>query len=381
MPPTVDAAGQSDWLVQTYTDTYPAGRASGHCTFTPEQLGAAIGGMEFWLATGTAPGPEMFPEAVGFVPDFQPDPWPQPPPVDLQILAINDFHGNIATTSSAFGGVGRADYLSANMATAEADAENSIIVSAGDLIGASPLISALFHDEPTIEAMNLIGLDINGVGNHEFDEGGDELLRMQNGGCHPVDGDLDGDGFAGRRLRVPGRQRHGGRHRRHHLRPVHRQGVRGRQGGVHRHDPRRHAFDRHPGRCGGTHLQRRGRNRQCPHSELQAQGIEAIVVLMHEGGVASEGGGDGDGCGTLSGQSLRHRHRLDDAVDLVIGGHTNERFVCWTSTARPSPWRTGRAGCSPTSTYPLDPRHRGHDRRSRSTTRRTSRTASRPMRP
>ncbi len=70
------------------------------------------------------------------------------------------------------------------------------MVSAGDLIGASPLISALFHDEPTIEAMNLIGLDIAGVGNHEFDEGSAELLRMQNGGSHP-DGDLDGDGFDG----------------------------------------------------------------------------------------------------------------------------------------------------------------------------------------
>ena len=101
--------------------------------------------------------------------------------IDLQILSINDFHGNIATTSSAFGGVGRADFLAANMRAAEAEVDNSIIVSAGDLIGASPLISALFHDEPTIEAMNLIGLDINGVGNHEFDEGSLELLRMQNG--------------------------------------------------------------------------------------------------------------------------------------------------------------------------------------------------------
>ena len=117
--------------------------------------------------------------------------------VELQILAINDFHGNIATTSGAFGGVGRADFLAANMRAAEAEADNSIIVSAGDLIGASPLISALFHDEPTIEAMNLIGLDINGVGNHEFDEGAAELLRMQNGGSHPVDGNLDGDPFLG----------------------------------------------------------------------------------------------------------------------------------------------------------------------------------------
>ena len=118
--------------------------------------------------------------------------------VNLQILAINDFHGNIATSSGSFGGTGRADFLSANLQTAEEGAVgNSIFVSAGDLIGASPLISALFHDEPTIEAMNLMGREINAVGHHEFDEGPAELLRMQNGGSHPVDGDLDGDPFLG----------------------------------------------------------------------------------------------------------------------------------------------------------------------------------------
>ncbi len=120
-----------------------------------------------------------------------------PAVVELRIVAINDFHGYVATTSDSFGGVGRADYRAANIAAARADAENSVFVSAGDLIGASPLISALFHVEPTIEAMNLIGLEFNGVGNHEFDEGPDELLRMQRGGPHPLDGDLDSGPFEG----------------------------------------------------------------------------------------------------------------------------------------------------------------------------------------
>ena len=83
------------------------------------------------------------------------------------------------------------------MRALEATNPNTLFVSAGDMIGATPLVSALFHDEPTIEAFNLMGLDFNGVGNHEFDEGVDELLRMQNGGCHPVDGCQDGDPFAG----------------------------------------------------------------------------------------------------------------------------------------------------------------------------------------
>ncbi|HKZ20656.1 MAG TPA: bifunctional metallophosphatase/5'-nucleotidase, partial [Acidimicrobiia bacterium] len=123
-----------------------------------------------------------------------------PPPVELQILAINDFHGAIAPVPDQLWlgqPVGRADFFASHIREAEEGVKNSIVVSAGDLIGASPLISALFHDEPTIEAMNLIGLDINGVGNHEFDEGAAELLRMQEGGCHPIDGCLDGDGFAG----------------------------------------------------------------------------------------------------------------------------------------------------------------------------------------
>ena len=102
----------------------------------------------------------------------------EPQEVQLRDLAINDFHGNIAASSDAFGGAGRADYLAANIAAARAGAENSVFVSAGDLIGASPLISALFHDEPTILAMNLMGLDFNGVGNHEFDEGPAELSRQ-----------------------------------------------------------------------------------------------------------------------------------------------------------------------------------------------------------
>ena len=117
--------------------------------------------------------------------------------IPLRILAINDFHGHIATSSDSFGGVGRADFLAANINAARAEVENSVFVSAGDLIGGSPLISALFYDEPTIEAMNLMGLDFNGVGNHEFDEGLAELRRMQRGGPHPVEGDLDGDPFGG----------------------------------------------------------------------------------------------------------------------------------------------------------------------------------------
>ena len=125
------------------------------------------------------------------------------PPVEVQILGLNDFHGNLEPPGGSSGRIegidaGGAAYLASHVAALEAtNPRNTVVVSAGDLVGARPLLSALFHDEPTVEAMNEIGLDINAVGNHEFDEGTDELIRLQEGGCHPTDGCLDGDDFAG----------------------------------------------------------------------------------------------------------------------------------------------------------------------------------------
>ena len=249
--------------------------------------------------------------------------------VDLQILAINDFHGNIATSSGSFGGTGRADFLSANIAAAEAGADNSIFVSAGDLIGASPLISALFHDEPTIEAMNLMGLDINGVGNHEFDEGAAELLRLQNGGSHPVDGDLDGDPFLGADFEFlaanvvvddTGET----------IFPAYTvknyQGVKVAFIGM--------TLEGTPsivtpsGVAGLTfHDEAEAVNALVP--ELQQNNIESIVVLLHEGGFSP--GGQNDCNGGLFGPIAEIVPQLDDAVDLVIAGHTNFEFSFATS--------------------------------------------------
>src|SRR5688500_2248998 len=125
---------------------------------------------------------------------------------EIQILGLNDFHGAILPPAGSAGRLGPSgtpefggvEFLATHVRALRAtNPDNTLFVSAGDLIGATPLISALFHDEPTIEAFNLMGLDYNGVGNHEFDEGVDELLRMQRGGCHPVDGCQDGDPFEG----------------------------------------------------------------------------------------------------------------------------------------------------------------------------------------
>jgi 5'-nucleotidase len=124
----------------------------------------------------------------------------KPAPVTVQILALNDFHGaldpaltkpntNDNTTWYYRGG---AEYLANFVNTATGTNPNTVLVSAGDMIGATPLLSALFHDEPTVMAFNLMGFDFNVTGNHEYDEGWQELLRMQNGGCHPTDGCFPG---------------------------------------------------------------------------------------------------------------------------------------------------------------------------------------------
>lgn len=109
------------------------------------------------------------------------------------------FSSGRVTTATGTVDAGGVEYLATHVANLRA--ENKRTVLAGDMIGATPLLSALLHDEPSVEAFNRMKLDFNAVGNHEFDEGTQELLRMQQGDCHPVDGCLDGDGFTGARFR------------------------------------------------------------------------------------------------------------------------------------------------------------------------------------
>ena len=142
---------------------------------------------------------------------------PPPPaatgPVKVRVLAINDFHGNLRPASSGLRiadpanpgktmnvAAGGAEHLATAVAELRKGHPNHVFVAAGDLIGATPLLSALFRDEPTIESLNLMGLEISAVGNHEFDKGADELLRLQRGGCHPGDGCKGPQPFKGARF-------------------------------------------------------------------------------------------------------------------------------------------------------------------------------------
>ena len=272
---------------------------------------------------------------------------------EIQILGLNDFHGNLEPPTGSGGRIGAltgpapgvcvaptcflaggVEYLATHVRQLRATNPNSVFVSAGDLIGATPLISALFHDEPTIEAFNLMDLDYNGVGNHEFDEGVDELLRMQYGGCHPVDGCQDGDGFAGAEfdfLAANVAYKDSGEtifapYKIHHF-----NGVKVAFVGM--------TLEGTPQivtPAGISHVnffdEADTVNALVP--ELKRQNVETIVVLLHEGGTTSKAGnGAGDAlrineCGTVSGPLPEVVSRMDDEIDVVVTGHTNWAVNC-----------------------------------------------------
>jgi 5'-nucleotidase len=257
-----------------------------------------------------------------------------PPPVEVQVLAINDFHGNLeppAGSSGMIEGVeaGGAAYLATHVAELEAsNSDNTVVVSAGDLIGASPLLSALFHDEPTIEAMNEIGLDLNAVGNHEFDEGTDELRRMQDGGCHPVDGCQDGDPFAGADFDFLAANVVDSQTGRTLFPPY----------AVKRFEANaKVAFIGMtlegtptivtPEGVAGFDFLDEAETANALVDRLKRHGIHNIVVLVHEGGVPVSGGGY-NGCAGISGPIVDIVERLDPEIDAVISGHTHQAYNC-----------------------------------------------------
>ena len=216
---------------------------------------------------------------------------------------------------------------------------NTITVGAGDIIGASPLISGLFHDEPTIEAMNALGLDVTGVGNHEFDEGIDELLRMQFGnqlggnGCHPVDGCQDGTPFGGSLFQYLAANVFYERTQ-NTISPALRDPQdRQREDRVHRPHARGHAADRDARRRCGARVPARGSDHQRPRRQAASeQGVRAFVVLIHQGGFQNGpfplGYQDSDRCDNFSGDIVPIVNGLSSQVDVVISAHTHQPYIC-----------------------------------------------------
>lgn len=268
----------------------------------------------------------------------------------VRVIAFNDFHGNIDGANLSFRSdadgifalnangqrvavpAGGVDYMAGLVRELKAGAPNSVVVSAGDLIGASPLNSALFHDEPAIETMNRLGLEFNAVGNHEFDEGREELLRMQAGGCHPTDanscqGNRVGtpypfEGAKFRFLAANVADTASGKT----LFPAY--GVKSFKGN-------RIAFVGMtlkgtpsivtPSGVAGLEFRDEADTVNALVRKLKRQGVHAVVVLVHEGGAAP---GSINGCNGVSGPIVDIVSRMDDAVDLVVSGHTHQAYNC-----------------------------------------------------
>ena len=283
-------------------------------------------------------------------------------PVRVKLIAFNDFHGSLqspgrfgaSAQSAQRPAVGGAGALAAWVARLEAANPNHAVVGGGDFVGASPLVSGLFFDEPAVEVLNRIGVDFTAVGNHEFDKGAAELLRLQHGGCKQVAGQPDPNSCKGLGSKAPGTF-DGARFRwlaanvvdtatGRPLLPAYAiksfEGVpvafigmtlRGTPGIV------------SPSGVAGLDFRDEADTVNALVPQLRAQGIEAIVVLVHQGGVQSGPANDINGCdGALrnadgsDSEIAKIVGRLDDAVDLVVSAHTHAAYNCSANAVGPA---------------------------------------------
>jgi 5'-nucleotidase len=267
--------------------------------------------------------------------------------VDVQLLAFGDFHGALEPPAGGGGRIGEIDaggieFLATHVARLRAENPNSIVVSAGDNIGATPFPSSPFHDEPAVEALNLLGLQISAIGNHELDESWPELYRMQKGGCHPVDGCQDGTPYAGASFTYLAANVT--------LDPTQADPAMVALAGIAGRDPRPLVPGTAVREVGGVRVGFIGLLTQDtpevtvptgvrglafePLAEraneaartLVAQGIRAIVVVMHEGGL--QRGTDINGCEEMSRDLLDLVNAMSDDIDVVVTGHSHQAYTC-----------------------------------------------------
>ncbi|WP_280923310.1 bifunctional metallophosphatase/5'-nucleotidase [Streptomyces lonarensis] len=266
--------------------------------------------------------------------------------VDLQVLAINDLHGALEPPTGSGGQVthdhgdghteaidaGGVEYLATALREARKGNSRSVTVAAGDMVGATPLISALFHDEPTIEALNALKMDVVGVGNHEFDEGWQELLRKQDGGCHPEDGcyvedrEFEGADFpflaanvvhekTGKPITAPYTIKR----------------MKGASVGFIGVTLQGTADIVTQEGIQGLEFLDEVETIDTYAKQLKKRGVNAVVALIHEGGYpanpAYNADCDADG-GGLSGPIVEIAEKTTPMVDVMVTGHTHEAYVC-----------------------------------------------------
>ena len=286
--------------------------------------------------------------------DSTPAPVAQPTvavPFTARIIGLNDYHGTLespgtfgqtaAVPAASLPPVGGADFMAAHVDALKKANPLTVVVGAGDSIGASPLIASLFFDEPSVETLNRIGLEFNAVGNHEFDKGTAELLRLQNGGCRTTGGPADPNSCKGASVGTPV-PFEGARFKwlsanviststGKTLLPAY---------GIKTLNGVKVAFIGMtlkatptivtPTGVAGLSFSDEAQTVNALVPELRAQGIESIVVLVREGGFQTGTLGDINACeGNLAGSPVAAIVRqLDNAVDLVISGHTHAAYNC-----------------------------------------------------
>ncbi|MEO8186900.1 MAG: metallophosphoesterase, partial [Burkholderiaceae bacterium] len=264
--------------------------------------------------------------------------------VPLRIIAINDFHGHLEPADNAIAvpdpanpatmvllRSGGAAFLATRIKQLQAEQPRHVVVSSGDLIGASPLTSALFHDEPTIEVMNAIGLEASALGNHEFDRGVAHLLRLANGGCEPhptssrqtcagVDGKFSSARFSFLAANVLSREDEHPIVAPTWVKSI--DGVRvGFIGAVTRSTPGIVV----PSGVAGVRFVGEAKALNYYAKELQAQGVQAIIAVVHEGGDAD---GGYNACRNPRGAIFDIARELDPSIDIVLSAHTHRGYSC-----------------------------------------------------
>jgi 5'-nucleotidase len=266
---------------------------------------------------------------------------------DVQLLSFNDLHGNLEPPSGSSGRVtelqpdgttktidaGGVEYLATHLRQARQGHPYSVTAAGGDMVGASPLLSGLFHDEPTIEALNKLKLDVTSVGNHEFDEGARELGRLQNGGCHPTDGCYTDKKFKGADFPYLAANVLDDTTRKPILAPYwvwRKKDVRiGFIGVTLEGTPGIVSADGVKGLTFKDEVETINKYAKV----LQRQGVQSIVALIHEGGFPASGSynydcdspGAGDG---ISGPIVDIAKNVTPAVDALVTGHTHNAYVC-----------------------------------------------------
>ena len=261
-------------------------------------------------------------------------------PVEINLVALNDFHGHLDADNFSYTSAsdqaahqvtaGGIDTLGAALQAWRLEDRDLLLVGAGDLVGASPALSSMWADEPSIGAMNLLGLRVSSVGNHEFDAGRLELLRQQNGGCASPRHDkackftpaYDGARFSYLAANVIDSAT--GKPFMPAYRILQAHGIKLAFIGAVLKDTASVAL---ASGIAGLEFgdEADAINRVLP--ELKAQGVGVFVVLIHQGGHTDEYFDQPD-CKGLTGPIVDVVRRLDPAIRLVISGHTHKGYTC-----------------------------------------------------